>query len=102
MTADSLNGFKHLLFGSASMHLMRKCPCPVWVTKPTERRRYNRILAAMDVNSSYPQAKELNIEILNLATSLARSDRAMLDIAHMWEVVQRRSDSSNICPHYLS
>lgn len=86
MTADSLDSFKHLLFGSTSMHLMRKCPCPVWVTKPTERRTYARILAAIDVNSSSPQARALNIEIMDLATSLARIDGAMLDIAHMWEV----------------
>jgi hypothetical protein len=28
------------------MHLMRKCPCPVWVMKPTRRERFHRILEA--------------------------------------------------------
>ena len=35
-------------FGANDMHLMRKCPCPVWIIKPTERHKYHRILAAVD------------------------------------------------------
>jgi len=30
------------------MRLMRKCPCPVWIVKPTEHHTYRRILAAVD------------------------------------------------------
>ena len=41
-------GPKGLLFGSTSLHLMRKCPCPVWVIKPGPHRRFERILAAVD------------------------------------------------------
>ncbi len=25
---------KNMLFGSTDMHLLRKCPCPVWIMKP--------------------------------------------------------------------
>lgn len=39
---------KEILFGSTAMHLMRKCPCPVWVIKPTHRKKYVRIMAAVD------------------------------------------------------
>jgi nucleotide-binding universal stress UspA family protein len=34
MTGEGPLGLKQVLFGSTSMHLMRKCPCPVWVMKP--------------------------------------------------------------------
>ena len=47
MTAEGKDGFRERLFGSTSMHLMRECPCPVWVMKPTRRKRIERILAAV-------------------------------------------------------
>ena len=34
MTAEGKCGVKEWLFGTTSMHLMRKCPCPIWVMKP--------------------------------------------------------------------
>lgn len=41
MTADGSDGLKEQLFGSTSLHLMRKCPCPVWVVKPDQPGLYN-------------------------------------------------------------
>jgi universal stress protein E len=40
--------FMERLFGSEDMHLLRKCPCPVWLTKPEEKPNYGCILAAVD------------------------------------------------------
>jgi len=31
--------FIERLFGSDDMHLLRKCPCPVWLTKPGKSRK---------------------------------------------------------------
>ena len=33
ITAEGRKGLKEWLFGNTIMHLMRKCPCPVWVIK---------------------------------------------------------------------
>ena len=33
MAAEGEGGVEDALFGSTSTHLMRKCPCPVWVMK---------------------------------------------------------------------
>jgi universal stress protein E len=48
MTAEGSAGLRERLFGSTSMHLMRKCPCPVWVMRSNKQKRYARILAAVD------------------------------------------------------
>ncbi|MBW2389000.1 MAG: universal stress protein, partial [Deltaproteobacteria bacterium] len=64
LTAEGRGGVKDRLFGSTSLHLMRKCPCPVWVMKPTRSRRYNRILAAVDPHPSDPERTALNVKIL--------------------------------------
>jgi len=77
----------HGLFGSDDMHLLRKCPCPVWLMKPPEKTNYSSILAAVDFDLLFPSPSEhdLNREILELATSLALSDFASLNIVHAWE-----------------
>lgn len=77
------------LFGSDDLHLLRKCPCPVWLMKATEKSNYNSILAAVDFDllNPSPAEHELNREILELAASLALSDAASLHIVHAWEAL---------------
>lgn len=80
------------MFGSDDMHLLRKCPCPVWLIKPQAPKAYRRILAAVDVNDAYPPEEmesrdALNRQILEMASSLALADFAELHIMHAWEAV---------------
>jgi nucleotide-binding universal stress UspA family protein len=62
------------LFGSDDMHLLRKCPCPVWLVKHSPSKSYRRILAPVDVDADHP-ATELtirhkpNVKMLELAVS---------------------------------
>ena len=37
------------LFSSADMHLLRKCPCPVWLIKQAAPKSYRLILASVDI-----------------------------------------------------
>ncbi|MDX1410322.1 MAG: universal stress protein, partial [Saprospiraceae bacterium] len=80
------------LFGSDDMHLLRKCPCPVWMIKPDVTRTFKRILAAVDVDESYsPDGVELrraiNMQILEMSAALALSDFAELHVVHVWDAV---------------
>ena len=84
--ADVGGGLKGLLFSSTVMHLMRKCPCPVWVIKPTERKKYRRIMAAVDQDPEEPVKDVLNRQILEMATSLALAEYGEVHIVHAWEV----------------
>lgn len=78
-----------MLFGSEDMHLLRKCPCPVWMMKAGETSNYECIMAAIDVDHDTdiadPSSHILNQEILELASSLALSDFATLHLAHVWD-----------------
>lgn len=84
---DWLNRF----FSSDDMHLMRKCPCPVWLIKPQAPKAYRQILAAVDVDDYPPEEKEsrrsLNHQIIDIASSLALADAAELHVVHVWEAV---------------
>ena len=86
LSAEGRGGLKNLLFGSTSMHLMRKCPTPVWVVKPAaERSDYKNILACIDPSSANGK-DALNIKIMDLATSLAELEGARLHVVHAWEL----------------
>jgi len=84
MTAEGKGGLNEMLFGSTAMYLMRKCPCPVWVMKRTQRKQYTGILAAVNLDSFDERRNSLNTKIMELATSLARLERSELHIIHAW------------------
>jgi nucleotide-binding universal stress UspA family protein len=80
------------LLGSEDMHLLRKCPCPVWLIKPGAPRKYRTIMAAVDLDEAHPEEeletrRELNHRILELASSLALANFAELHLVHAWEAV---------------
>lgn len=102
LAADGRRGLLPRLFGSTSMHLMRKCPCPVWVIKPGAGKSYNRILAAVDATDDpWDDTKQLiNPLILQLASTLAQMEKSDLHVIQVWSVVhegylQIRADLSD-------
>ncbi len=84
--ADADSGLREILFSSTDKHLMRKCPCPVWIIKPTERHKYLRILAAVDQDPEEPVKDALNRQILEMSTSMALTEYSEAHVAHAWEV----------------
>jgi nucleotide-binding universal stress UspA family protein len=78
------SGLKEALFGSTTMHLMRQCPCPVWVMKPDKPKQFRTILAAVDPTPSDEERNTLNYKIMELATSLAHRERCELLVIHTW------------------
>jgi len=81
---DSTGSFKNTLFGSTDMHLMRKCPCPVWIMKSTEHEQHRRIMAAVDQDPEEAVTDALNRQILEMSTSLALAEFSELHIVHAW------------------
>lgn len=83
-TVEGKDGARRLLFGSIDINLMRKCPSPVWMVKPSESRTYSRILAAVDPDPFDVKRNELNDVIMELALSIARLEKSELHILHAW------------------
>lgn len=84
-------GVRSFLFGATDMHLLRKCPCPVWLLKEHADSSVRKILAAVDFNDleldSDSVTEPLNRKILELAYSLSKRHKADLHIVHAWNVV---------------
>jgi nucleotide-binding universal stress UspA family protein len=74
------------------MHLLRKCPCPVWLVKPRAPSTYQRIIAAVDLDDRYmPEELDtrhrMNVQILEMASSLSVSESAELHVVHAWQSI---------------
>jgi universal stress protein E len=76
---------RRLGLGSASttMHLLRKCPVPVWVHSPLAATA-DAVLVA--VGPLDPQSADLNVKLLELGSSLARTTGSELHIVHAWRL----------------
>ena len=87
---------------SDDMHLLRKCPCPVWILNSRLEARSRRIMAAVDPDPDDDVRNGLNHTILQLATSLAAQDDAWLDIVNVWSLAEestlRHSSFAKVSP----
>lgn len=93
------------LLGSDDMHLMRKCPCPVWLHRPVGDAGYGRILAAIDceVTDERPDRGTLvrgplNRLVFELASAMALAEGAALHLVHAWEAVGESVLRSAVSP----
>ncbi|MCX8037605.1 MAG: universal stress protein [Candidatus Sumerlaeia bacterium] len=83
IAAEGGGRLSQMLFGSTTMHLLRKCPCPLWVTHRGRRKPIRRILAAVDPKPPGSD-NSLNRRILDMAANVARLEHGELHIVHTW------------------
>lgn len=80
------------IIGSDDMHLLRKCPCPVWMMQNEDKTNYDKIIAAVDFetdsnsDNTTIDSSELNDTILTLSSSLALSDFADQHVVNIYNV----------------
>jgi universal stress protein E len=79
------------LMGSTGIKLLRKCPCPVWVTQPQENQRIKSILVAHDLRPVGDLA-------MQLGASMAELHGAELHVLHSVEY----SDLAYLLPPNLA
>ena len=82
--ARAPQGFPERLLGSTDMHLLRKCPCPVWIDRPDAAFPYRTVLAAVAPLG----APEENCDrlVMELSKSLAERESARLAVVHAWRL----------------
>ncbi|HET9954231.1 MAG TPA: universal stress protein [Polyangiaceae bacterium] len=73
---------QRVAFGSTGMHLVRKCPAPVWLT-PADATPPRRILCAVNPGpEGDEERRRLSCKIVAHGLALARHFDARLDIVH--------------------
>jgi universal stress protein E len=66
--------------------LLRKCPVPVLLLQGGRKRKFSRILAAVDPDPDVPMRLDLHDNVLKLAVTMAEREQAFLDIVHVWDI----------------
>lgn len=100
-TAEPLAGLQRFLFSSTDHHLLRKCPCPVWLLQPDAPPTQRRIVAAVDVDTQGAEEpgtlSSLNRSVLDAALRIASGPGTTIDALHAWDaagedLIRRWSD----------
>jgi len=90
-TAEPLSATPRFLFASTDQHLLRKCPCPVWLQTPTAPVAPRRVLAAVDLDvwdADEPETlMALNRHVLDAAIGIAAGPEAEVAVLHAWDAV---------------
>lgn len=73
-------------FKAIDMELLRKCPCPVWLTRPISRHRGEiKVAVAIDPQSMAPEGDDLSLRLLELSRSLSDTCNGELNIISCWD-----------------
>jgi len=79
--SDGHYGFQ---FSSTDLHLLRKCPRPLWLLKPGHPGENGPILAAIAPPGGHRDIARLNANILELASSMAIERKQPLHVVQAW------------------
>ncbi len=78
---------RRLLFTPQDLDLLRQCPEPLMLVRPSLGALPKRILAAVDPLDVHGRPHELNTRILNMANRLAMQCGAQVEVVHVFEYV---------------
>jgi len=89
--AEPLSGMNRLLFTSTDQHLLRKCPCPVWMQPADTPRAAKRVIATVDVDladAAEPDTlMSLNRRVIQTACTVAAQEGAQVVVLHAWDAI---------------
>ena len=77
-------------FGGTDTALLRKCPCPLLLIKDDQYPKFERIMAAIDIDKS-EQDGSINNDILDFATSFITHEDDELHVVQCWSVPSETS-----------
>jgi universal stress protein E len=89
-TATGNKTLKERLLGNVAVKLLRKCPCPVLIIKPSTEISFKKILVAIDPEKESEAISDdgnnASKKIVDISTFLARQLNSHLDILHCWRL----------------
>jgi len=82
---DHTTGLKRFFYGSLTMSMLRKTPCPIWIVKPdTLNNVYKKVLICVDPISDNEDKLRLNQKLIEVGTSFAKRSMAECHLLTAW------------------
>ena len=82
LNAESQEGRRGDPQQRTGVHLLRDCPCAVWMVKGDQREPHRRVLAAVDADEDWSGAQNESLRVLEFAKSVAESGDCELRIVY--------------------
>jgi nucleotide-binding universal stress UspA family protein len=86
MSAKKQIGLPASFFGSTQMHLLRKCPCPLWIVTPESTPDIKNILTPIDASSEELGEISLNTSLIQASKLVESISHAAVRFLHVWSV----------------
>jgi len=82
-------GLMRRVFATEDMRLLRKCPCPVLLTKDGFKGDFKSIMAAIDFDDlndmdTHIPNTSLNTQIMDMSISLANEENCRFNVVHVY------------------
>ncbi len=83
-SSEPLDAQQHSGFKSLDMHLLRKCPCAVWIHRDFHTDKNPQILVAIDPLSDRPEGHDLSIKLLQLSYAVNAMLNGTIHVISCW------------------
>ncbi|MDH3744942.1 MAG: universal stress protein [Acidobacteriota bacterium] len=103
LNAGTEDGWPGPLFGRTDLHLLKDCPCPVWVNRQVDHGRHRRTLAALDAGEDWSERQQESLRVLEHSVSIAECDGSELRIVYYlghWSSYNTPKIAKNALGHY--
>ncbi|MDU8944826.1 universal stress protein [Ovoidimarina sediminis] len=74
------------ILAGPDLHLLRNCPCPVWILNDTNGASSRRIMAAVEPDPEDDIRDQLCHSVMEVAAFLSNQDAAKLDVVTAWSL----------------
>lgn len=75
--------------GTTAARLVRECPCPTLLARPSRRRRH-RVLVAIDARPRDRRSRTMSTRLLETGLAMAEVGEEDLHVLHVWELPDQR------------
>ncbi len=79
------SAISRILFTNTDWHLIRECPFPLWLVKPTPVENHATVMAAVDPTHEHDQTAALDHRIIRTAELLSVMFEHPLQLVHVFE-----------------
>ncbi|WP_339720123.1 universal stress protein [uncultured Paraglaciecola sp.] len=86
MAAKKQLGLPTSFFGSTQMHLLRQCPCPLWIVNPHTTADIKNILTPVDAASEESSEISLNTSLIEASKLVESISHATVHFLQVWSV----------------
>lgn len=107
MRSHGVHGAAAIPVGPVDSHVLRRCPCPVWLVTPRHAEGERVVVAAVDPEPQDAPRHDLSVRVARTAMQIAAETGATLHLVHAWtafghQILASRANKKDLLAHYAA